>query len=79
MERRDAPVKGTAEYEEAKAMVKDGKSRNKDNTVEYAMDEAAHVTLSFSSYENLVAFCDLVGAKPSDRFIKGEDILKLFE
>lgn len=79
MERRDVPEKGTQEYEEKKAMVKDGKSRNKDNTLDYAMDDAAHVTLSFSTYENYVAFCDLVGARTSDKFIKGEDVLRIFE
>ena len=79
MERRDVPEKGTQEYEEKKAMVKDGKSRNKDNTLDYAKDEAAHVTLSFSTYENYVAFCDLVGARTSDKFIKGEDVLRIFE
>lgn len=79
MERRDVPEKGTQEYEEKKAMVNDGKSRNKDNTLDYAMDDAAHVTLSFSTYENYVAFCDLVGARTSDKFIKGEDLLRIFE
>lgn len=78
MKRRESPVKGTQAYDAAKAMVKDGKTRNRDNAMDYAMEDRAYVTLSFSSYENFVAFCDIAGANPNDKFIKGEDILKLF-
>lgn len=76
---REAPKKGTEEYEKAKAMVKDGKSRNKDNVWEYAMDDAAHIVISFSTYENFMSFCALMQILPSDKFVKGEELLKMFE
>lgn len=76
---KPVPQKGTPEYEAAKARVKEGKAKTREDTDRYQKDESSFVTLSFSNYENLIAFCDLVGAKPEDKFIKGEELLKLFE
>jgi len=41
--------------------------------------ENAFVTLSFSSYEAFISFMDIMSASPDERFIKGENVLKLIE
>ena len=79
IERRPVPERGTPEYEEKKAMVKDGKARNMDNSRSYALEDGAEVVLSFTRYEDKVAFCELVGADPNGKYIKGEEVLGLFE
>ena len=76
---KKVPEKGTAEYEEAKARVKAGKQKTKEMTEAYRQNEAAHITLSFSNYENLVAFCDMMGVAPDVKFVKGEELLQMFE
>lgn len=76
---KKVPEKGTAEYEEAKARVKAGKAKTKEMEKDYRNDEAAHVTLSFSNYDNFVAFCDLMGVTPDVKFVKGEELLQMFE
>lgn len=74
---REKPEKGTPEYEEAKATVKGGKALTREMTEDYYREENSFVTLSFSTYDNLCAFYDLVGANPGDRYIKGEEVLSL--
>lgn len=76
---KKVPEKGSAEYEEAKARVKAGKAKTKEMEKDYRNDEAAHVTLSFSNYDNFVAFCDLMGVAPDVKFVKGEELLQMFE
>ena len=76
---KKVPEKGTAEYEAAKARVKAGKAKTKEMEKDYRNDEAAHVVLSFSNYENFVAFCDMMGVAPDVKFVKGEELLKMFE
>lgn len=71
--------KGSAEYEEAKARVKEGKRKTREIAQRDAQNDAAHVTLSFSNYENFVAFCDMMGVAPDVKFVKGEELLKMFE
>ena len=38
-----------------------------------------YLTLSFSSYEAFISFMDIMSASPDERFIKGENVLKLIE
>ena len=76
---KKVPEKGTAEYEEAKARVKAGKAKTREIAQRDAQNDAAHVTLSFSNYENFVAFCDLMGVTPDVKFVKGEELLQMFE
>lgn len=76
---KKVPEKGTAEYEEAKARVKAGKAKTREIAQRDAQNDAAHVTLSFSNYENFVAFCDLMGVAPDVKFVKGEELLQMFE
>lgn len=71
--------KGSAEYEAAKAKVKEGKRKTREIADRDALNDAAHVTLSFSNYENFVSFCDLMGVAPDVKFVKGEELLKMFE
>lgn len=73
------PEKGSSEYEANKARVKEGKAKTREMAKENAQNEAAHITLSFSTYENLVAFCDLMGVAPDAKFVKGEELLQMFE
>ena len=37
------------------------------------------ITLSFSSYEAKDNFCDLLGISTDDKFVKGEEVLKLIK
>lgn len=76
---KKVPEKGTAEYEAAKAKVKEGKRKTREMAQRDAQNDAAHVTLSFSNYDNFVAFCDLMGVAPDVKFIKGEELLQMFE
>lgn len=73
------PEKGSAEYEAAKAKVKAGKAKTREMAIDYQRNEAAHVTLSFSNYDNFVSFCDLMGVATDVKFIKGEELLQMFE
>ena len=65
--------------EEKTQHVKDMKRQTEEKAVERAKDETAYCTLSFSSYDNYMAFIELVGAKEGDRFIKGESVLEMIE
>lgn len=76
---KKVPEKGSAEYEAAKAKVKAGKAKTREIAQRDALNDAAHVTLSFSTYDNFVAFCDLMGVAPDVKFIKGEELLSMFE
>ena len=76
---KKVPEKGTAEYEAAKARVKEGKAKTREIAQRDAQNDAAHVTLSFSNYDNFVAFCDLMGVAPDVKFVKGEELLQMFE
>ena len=55
--------------------------KDKVNTIaeEREKRENAFVTLSFSSYEAFVAFMDIMNVSPNERFVKGENVLKLIE
>lgn len=73
------PEKGSAEYEVNKAKVKEGKAKTREIAQRDALNDAAHITLSFSTYDNFVAFCDMMGIAPDAKFAKGEELLKMFE
>lgn len=65
--------------EEKKQHVKEMKRQTEEKAEQQAMDEAAYCTLSFSNYDNYLAFVELVGAMEGDRFIKGERVLEMIE
>lgn len=59
--------------------VKEMKRQTEEKAEQQAMDEAAYCTLSFTNYDNYLAFIELVGAREGDRFIKGEHVLEMIE
>ena len=59
--------------------VKDMKRQTEEKAEQQAMDEAAYCTLSFSNYDNYLAFVELVGAMEGDRFIKAARVLEMIE
>lgn len=65
--------------EEKTQHVKDMKHQTEEKAEERAKDEAAYCTLSFSNYDNYLAFIELVRAQEGDRFIKGEKVLEMIE
>jgi hypothetical protein len=65
--------------EEKTQHVKDMKRQTEEKAEERAKDEAAYCTLSFSNYDNYMAFIELVGAMEGDRYIKGERVLEMIE
>lgn len=73
------PEKGSEEYEANKARVKAGKAKTREMAKDNQLNEAAHVTLSFSNYDNFVTFCDLMGVAPDVKYVKGEELLKMFD
>lgn len=70
------PTKTTEEKIEH---VKEMKRQTEERAEQRAMDEAAYCTLSFTNYDNYLAFIELVGAREGDRFIKGERVLEMIE
>ena len=74
---RNNPPKDSESYEALKAQVKEGKERTKEIAERDAMNATAFITLSFSTYDGLVAFCDYLGISSDSKFAKGEDVLKL--
>ena len=65
--------------EEKTQRVKDMKRQTEEKAEQRALDEAAYCTLSFSDYDNYLAFIELVGAREGDRFIKGERVLEMIQ
>lgn len=65
--------------EEKKAHMREVKQAVKEAAEERQLNEEAYIMLSFSSYEAKSCFCDLVGCSDDDKFVKGEDILKLID
>lgn len=66
-------------YEEKKEHMKAVKQQVKDNAIEKQQNEEAYITMSFSSYNSKDDFCDLLGISTDDKFVKGEDVLKLIK
>ena len=65
--------------EEKTQHVKEMKRQTEEKAEQRALDEAAYCTLSFTNYDNYLAFVELVGATEGDRFIKGERVLEMIE
>lgn len=61
--------------EDLKAKVKATKAMVKEKTIESARNEAAYITLSFSTYTTKAEFCEILGIDPDSNFAKGEEIL----
>lgn len=72
-------VSQNATPQEKKAHMKDVKQHVKEAARERQMNEEAYVTLSFSTFQAKSDFCDLIGCSTDDKFVKGEDVLKLIE
>lgn len=66
-------------YEEKKEHMKAVKQQVKDNAIEKQQNEEAYITLSLSSYNAKDDFCDLLGISTDDKFVKGEDVLRLIK
>lgn len=65
--------------EERIAAVKEAKQRAQEHVASTQADKDAYVVLSFSDNEAYLQFCDMAGIKEGERYVKGEDILALFE
>lgn len=72
-------VSQNATPQEKKAHIKDVKQHVKEAARERQTNEEAYVTLSFSTFQAKSDFCDLIGCSTDDKFVKGEDVLKLIE
>lgn len=66
-------------YEAKKEHMKFIKQQVKESAIERQQNEEAFITLSFSSYEAKDNFCDLLGISTDDKFVKGEEVLKLIK
>lgn len=63
--------------EQKKEHVKNVRMEQNQDIDEYSSTQNMYITLSFSSEEAKVAFCEMVGADGNEKFIKGEDILEM--
>lgn len=70
-------VKGTENLtpEEKKALVLEGKNKNKENIAGYDDNAKAQITLSFEGLETKYAFCEALGIDPDAEFCVGEEVL----
>ena len=75
----EADPKPQKTKEEKTKHVKDIKRKTNEQAEQRAMDEAAYCTLSFSNYDNYLAFIELVGAQEGDRYVKGEKVLEMID
>lgn len=76
----EATPTATPKTEEEKIQhVNEMKRQTEEKAEQRAMDEAAYCTLSFTNYDNYLAFIELVGAREGDRFVKGEMVLEMIE
>lgn len=75
----ETPVMDEKTYEAKKEHMKFIKQQVKESAIERQQNEEAFITLSFSSYEAKDDFCDLLGISTDDKFVKGEDVLRLIK
>lgn len=61
---------------ERKESVKEAKAAAKIKAVESFKDLNAYITISFSSHEQKLVFCDMMGIGEDDKFIEGEKVLQ---
>lgn len=66
-------------YKEKKDHMKAVKQQVRDSAIERQQNEEAYIMLSFSSYEAKDDFCDLLGFSTDDKFVKGEEVLRLIK
>lgn len=66
-------------YEEKKEHMKAVKQQVRENAIERQQNEEAYIMLSFSSFEAKSDFCDLLECSIEDKFVKGEDVLRLIK
>lgn len=66
-------------YEEKKQHMKEVKNQVKEAAIERQQNEEAFIMLSFSTFQAKSDFCDLMRCSTDDKFVKGEDVLKLIE
>ena len=65
--------------EERKENVRSVRERVNEIATNRENKENAFVMLSFSSYEAKCDFMDVMGVSPAERFVKGEEVLKLIQ
>lgn len=75
----DTPSVDEQSYEEKKQHMKDVKQQVKEAAIERQQNEEAFIMLSFSTFQAKSDFCDLIGCGTDDKFVKGEDVLRLIE
>lgn len=75
----ETPVIDEKTYEEKKEHMKAVKQQVRDSAIEKQQNEEAYITLSFSSCNAKEDFCDLLGISTDDKFVKGEDVLRLIK
>ena len=66
-------------YEEKKEHMKAVKQQVRESAIERQQNEEAFIMLSCSSYEAKSDFCDLLECSIEDKFVKGEDVLRLIK
>lgn len=69
----------TSSADEKKEHMKAIKQQVRKSAIERQQNEEAYITLSFSSYNAKEDFCDLLGISTDDKFVKGEDVLRLIK
>lgn len=74
-------AKGTENLtpEERKAIVKEARQVQNDNTANYSAVVDLKITVSFSSEEEKVVFCEMLGLESDTEYVKGGDILNLIQ
>ncbi len=75
----ETPSADEKTYDEKKEHMKAIKQQVRELSIERQQNEEAYITLSFSSYNAKEDFCDLLGISTDDKFVKGEDVLKLIK
>lgn len=75
----ETPSADEKTYDEKKEHMKAIKQQVRESAIERRQNEEAYITLSFSSYNAKEDFCDLLGISTDDKFVKGEDVLRLIK
>lgn len=66
-------------YEERKQKIKDAKAQTRERAERKDEDGRAYLVLSFSSFENKEAFCEMLGIPSYEQYVKGEELLSKLE
>ena len=75
----ETPSADEKTYDEKKEHMKAIKQQVRESAIERQQTDEAYITLSFSSYNAKEDFCDLLGISTDDKFVKGEDVLRLIK